>query len=145
MRIASFSSGLVALAALGWLVGSAPDAFAKESTQTETEAEFISFDLEASTITVKVRKPGKGAKPPKHLKLKKGKQASFNVEQEGSVLKRTTVKLQSGMAGKFTDLKAGRRVLVFWLQDPNDDQARLARSISVFVPPEEQGEDAGGQ
>jgi hypothetical protein len=59
------------------------------------------------------------------------------------VLVRTTVKLQDGTAGKFTDLQAGRKVRVFWIPDPDDPKQRMARSVSVFVPAEEQGEDAG--
>lgn len=144
MRIRSRNQAfLVALVAAALAVGFAPTAFAQKSKQTETEAEFISFNAEAKTITVKIRKSGKGAKPPRNLKLSKGKKADFNVEPEGSVLKRTTVKLQDGTGGKFEDLQAGRKVLIFWMPDPNDENARKARSISVFVPAEEQGEDAG--
>ena len=114
-----------------------------KGTQIETEAEFLSYDAAAHTITVKVIKPGKGATPPRELKLRQGQEATFNVKEDGSVLSRTTVKLQSGVAGAFADLEAGRKVRVFWLPDPNDAKARFARSVSVFVPAEEQGEDAG--
>lgn len=131
-------------AALLVTLGLAPGAWAQaKSRQTETEAEFVGYDAEAGTVTLKIRKPGKGARPPRELKLRKGEEAQFNVKAEGSVLTRTTVKLQDGTAGSFDDLTAGRKVLVFWVPDPDDGKARLARSISVFVPAEEQGEDAG--
>jgi hypothetical protein len=130
---------------LALLVGGAFEARAQKEkgTQIETEAEFLRYDAAAHTITVKVIKPGKGATPPRELKLRQGQEAAFRVKEEGSVLSRTTVKLQSGVAGAFTDLEAGRKVRVFWIPDPNDKQARFARSVSVFVPAEEQGEDAG--
>jgi len=134
---------IASAAALALLLAHAPDAAAQKSTQIETEGEFLSYDAAAHTITIKVIKPGKGATPPRELKLRQGQEAAFHVEEEGSVLSRTTVKLQSGTAGAFTDLEAGRKVRVFWVPDPNGKQARFARSVSVFVPAEELGEDAG--
>jgi uncharacterized OB-fold protein len=134
--------GLAALAAVGLLAVVAPAAPAKESKQIESEGEFVSFDAKAETITVKITKPGKGATPPRALKLQNGKEEQFKVKTEGTVLTRTTVKLQDGTGGKFEDLKAGRKVKVFWMPD-DTGKARMARSISVFVPAEEQGEDAG--
>lgn len=136
---------LAALAGLGLLFLAASPALAARGTQTQTEAEFISYDAEASTITVKVRKAGKGATPPSHLRLRRGREASFNVKSEGSVLTRTTVKLDDGTAGEFSDLQAGRKLLIYWIPDPDDKDARFARSISVFVPAEEQGEDASDE
>jgi hypothetical protein len=110
-----------------------------KSKQVETEAEFVSFDEAAKTVTVKVRKPGNA---PKALAVRQGKEAVFKVKPEGSVLVRTTVKMQDGTAGSFKDLEPGRKVRVFWVADPDDPKGRMARSISVFVPAEEQGEDA---
>jgi hypothetical protein len=134
---------IASAAVLAVLVAAAPEAQAQKSTQIETEGEFLSYDAAAHTITIKVIKPGKGATPPRELKLRQGQEAAFLVKEEGSVLSRTTVKLQSGMAGAFPDLEAGRKVRVFWIPDPNDKKVRFARSVSVFVPAEEQGEDAG--
>lgn len=144
-RMPALRVGLVALAAVGLLLVAGAPARAAESKQIETEGEFVSFDAEGSTVTVKVIKPGKGARPPRELKLKKGQDASFNVKQTGTVLTRTTVKMQDGTAGTFSDLQPGRKVKVFWIPDPENAKARMARSISVFVPAEEQGEDAEGQ
>jgi hypothetical protein len=132
--------GLAALAAVGLLALVAPAAHAQKSKQIETEGEFVSFDAKAETVTVKVTKPG--AEAPHALKLQNGKEAQFSVKTTGTVLTRTTVKLQDGTGGKFEDLKAGRKVKVFWMAG-EDGKTRLARSISVFVPAEEQGEDAG--
>ena len=106
----------------------------------QTEALFVSYDAEAATVTVKVRKPGKGARPPRHLKLKRGKQAVFKVKDGGSVLTSTIVKNMDGRRGRFTDLQPGAKVFVFWVPDEQDENARFARSISVFVPVEELGE-----
>ena len=135
------SSALVGLATLGLLVvGLAPSATAAPtSRQIQTEAEFISFDAEASTITVKIRKAGKSVKGMD--KLRSGREAVFKVKPEGSVLTRTTVKLQSGTAGKFTDLTQGRKLIIYWIPDDADKAVRFARSISVFIPADEVGED----
>lgn len=141
-RSRSLRTASAALAVLGLLLAGAR-ASAQKSSQTETEGEFVRYDAEAGTMTIQVRKPGKGAKPPRQLKLKKGKEGVFKVKAEGTVLTRTTVKLQNGTAGAFTDLEPGRKVLVFWITDPEDENARFARSVSVFVPAEDQGEDAG--
>lgn len=126
---------LFAIAGLAASAGAAP-----KSTQIETEGEFVSFDAAAKTVTVKVLKPGKQVRGLP--KLARGKEAEFNVEPEGSVLTRTTVKMRDGTAGQFTDLQAGRKVKVFWIPDPDQEGKRKARSIAVFVPAEEQGEDA---
>ena len=133
--------GVVAVAAVLFVWAGTAQAADPKSKQIETEAEFVSYDAAAKAITVKVRKPGK-APENKALKLRNGEEAKFNVKPEGSVLVRTTVKLQNGTAGSFDDLEAGRKVRVFWIEDPADKKARQARSISVFVPAEEQGEDA---
>jgi len=136
-------SVVTSIAILGLLVLVGPLPAAAQGKQIQTEAEFISYDAEAGTVTVKVRKPGKGAQPPRNLRLRRGEEAQFNVKAEGSVLTRTTVKLDDGTAGSFEDLQPGRKLQVYWLPDPKDENARFARSISVFVPAEEQGEDAG--
>ena len=67
-------------------------ASAKKSKSIKTEAFFISLDTEKNVMEVKVKKTGKKPKNKK-LKLKMGKNATFNVKPEGSVLKRTTVAL----------------------------------------------------
>lgn len=112
-----------------------------ESVQIETEAEFISFNPADETITVKVRKTGRRPSD-KSLAIRQGRPVVFYVVPTGSVLQRTTVKNQDGTAGTFEDLEAGRRVRVFWVIE---DGKRKARSVSVFIPAEEVGEDAEGE
>ena len=107
--------------------------------QTQTEAEFVSYDAEAHTVTVKVRKPAKGAKPPRHLKLKRGKAATFNVKESGSVLTATIVKNTHGTRASFEDLKPGVKLFVYWVPDEKDENARFARSLSVYVAAQDWG------
>jgi hypothetical protein len=131
----------VAAAAFVCLAGVAPEARAQKAKSTQTEAKWVGFDLEAKTVTVKVTKPGKGATPPKHLALKKGREASFNVKPEGSVLTRTSVAI-NGKRGELSEIPAGKTVNVYWIPDPQDETARFARKIDLFIPAEEQGEEA---
>jgi len=51
-----------------------------KTKSTQTEADWISYDPEGGTITVKVRKPGRG---PDAKKLKKNKRVVFNVKARG--------------------------------------------------------------
>ncbi|MEN8183034.1 MAG: hypothetical protein ABFS46_10925 [Myxococcota bacterium] len=99
----------------------------------QTEADWVSFDATAKTVTVKVLKPGRG----KDAKmLKKGKQAVFQVKPEGSVLTRTTVKV-NGRAGALTDIPEGKRVNIYWQVK---DGEPYARSIDVVFSEEELNE-----
>lgn len=132
--------GLAALA-VACLLWVAPQAHAQKARSTQTEAVWVKFDAEANTVTVKVRKPGKGADPPRHLKLKKGREATFNVKPTGSVLTRTSVAI-NGRKGDIADIPVGKTVNIYWIPDPDDDQARFARKIDLFIPAEEVGEDA---
>lgn len=131
----------VVVTAFMLLAGGATTAAAAKSKSTQTEAIWISFDAENNTVKVKVRKPGVGAKPPKHLKLKKGKEAEFNVIPTGSILKRTSVAI-NGKRGALTDIPAGKTVNIYWVPDPEDEKARFARKIDLFKTAEELGEDA---
>lgn len=123
------------LAALGLLalLGTAP-AEARQK-QTQTEATFVSYDADAHMITVEVRRTGRGRGPklPPQLRLKRGEQVTFNVKESGSVLTATIVKSKEGTRMTFEELKPGVKVFVFWVPDEKDDNARFARSISVYV------------
>jgi hypothetical protein len=127
----------ILFAALGFLVALAPAAAEARPKQTQTEAEFVSYDSEAHTVTVMVRKSGKGAKPPRHLRLKRGKPASFNVKESGSVLTATIVKGADGRRASFDDLESGVKLYVYWVPDEKDEDARFARSLTVFVATED--------
>jgi hypothetical protein len=141
IRIALRRGLALALVALAAAALSLPVLAAPKSKQIETEAVFKSFDAANKTITVTIIKPGKEA--PGIEKLKKGKDGVFNVADEGTVLTKTTVKLLTGQAAKFTDLQAGKKVKIFWIPDEKKKGERFARSVSIFKPAEETGEDAG--
>lgn len=130
-----------ALCAALLTVAGLPATAEPKSKQIETEAVFKSFDGASKTITVTIIKPGKNA--PGLDKLKKGKEAAFNVADEGSVLTRTTVKLLTGQAATFQELQAGKKVKIFWIPDEKKQGERFARSVSIFRPAEEVGDDAG--
>ena len=133
--------GLAALAAL-CLLWAVPQAHAQNAKSTQTEAEWVAFDPETNTVTVKVRKPGKGARPPRHLKLRKGKEATFNVKPTGSVLTRTSVAI-NGVKGELQDIPAGKTVLLYWVPDPNKEGEFFARKIDVIFSEEELDEKYG--
>jgi hypothetical protein len=99
----------------------------------QTEAEWIKFDPAAKTVTVKVKKPGRG---PEAKRLTRNKEAVFLVKPEGSVLTRTTVTIDSKKA-ELTDITAGRTVNVYWRPDEEDESAMFARKIDVILSDEE--------
>ncbi len=131
-----------AAAAVVSLVAAAPDAQAQKSKSTQSEAKWIKFDPETKQVTVKVTKPGKGATPPKELKLKRGREASFKVIPTGSILTRTSVAI-NGKKGELADIPAGKTVNIYWIPDKDDKTARFARKIDVILSDEELDEMYG--
>ncbi len=128
--------GIAAVAVVS-LVAAAPDAQAqRKSKSTQSEAKWIKFDPETNQVTVKITKPGKGAKPPKELKLKRGKEATFKVIPTGSILARTSVAI-NGRKGELTDIPEGKTVNIYWAPDEKDKTARFARKIDVILSDEE--------
>ncbi|MFP8877949.1 MAG: hypothetical protein VCE43_00005, partial [Myxococcota bacterium] len=99
--------GMLAAAAM---VGSLAPGTAHAAKSTQTEAVWVSFDPEASTVTVKVKKPGRGKDAKR---LKRGKQATFNVKVGGSVLTKTTVSVK-GKRGELVDIPKGKTVNIYW-------------------------------
>ena len=129
---------LLGLAAMGLLLGGAiatPASAEKKSKVIQTEAKWVEFDPEAKTVTVPVKKTGKKPKD-KSLKLKKGQKATFTVKPEGSVLTRTTVKI-NGLGGALTDIPVGKSVNIYWIPDDENEGKRFARSIDVIFSQEE--------
>ena len=129
---------LLGLAAVGLLLGGAiatPASAEKKSKVIQTEAKWVEFDPEAKTVTVTVKKTGKKPKN-KSLKLKKGQKATFTVKPEGSVLTRTTVKI-NGLGGALTDIPVGKSVNIYWIPDDENEGKRFARSIDVIFSQEE--------
>lgn len=115
-------------------IGPAP-ADAGRQKQTQTEATFLGWDPESHTITVKVRRTGRGKGPklPPQLQIKRGEEVTFNVKEEGSVMTATIVKSREGTRMDFEHLVPGSKIFVFWVPDEKDDSARFARSISIYV------------
>ena len=116
--------------ALGLAFATPAIAQSRKAKSTQTEATWQGFDAETNTVTVKVKKPGRG----KNAKLlKKNKEATFKVKPEGSVLTRTTVAI-NGMKGEIKDIPAGKAVNVYWVPQ---GEAYFARKIDVVLSEEE--------
>ena len=129
----------VAIFAFAFVASVAPIAEAKKSKSTQNQAEWISYDPTAKTVTVKITKKGKG--PNKKL-LKTRKEATFNVIPEGSVLTRTSVAI-NGVRGEITDIPEGKTVLIYWVPDPKKEGELFARKIDVIFSEEELDEKYG--
>jgi hypothetical protein len=110
----------------------ATEALAAPPKSTQTEARFLGFDAEKNTVTVKPDK----SKGPNSKMLKKGKEATFNVIPEGSILKRTSVAI-NGKKGHVKDIPAGKQVNVYWIPDPKKKGELFARKIDVVLSEEE--------
>ena len=129
----------IACFAFAFVATVAPVAEARKSKSTQNEAEWIAFDAEAKTVTVKITKSGKG--PNKKL-LKTKKEATFNVIPEGSILTRTSVAI-NGVKGELTDIPAGKTVLIYWVPDEKKEGEFFARKIDVIFSEEELDERYG--
>jgi hypothetical protein len=123
----------IACFAFAFVASVARVAEAKKSKSTQNEAEWIAYDVEAKTVTVKITKKGKG--PNKKL-LKPRKEATFNVIPEGSILTRTSVAI-NGVKGELTDIPAGKTVLIYWVPDEKKEGELFARKIDVIFSDEE--------
>lgn len=110
----------------------------KKSKSVQTEAIFQSYDAAAKTITVKVKKAG-GRVKSKEAAIKNGKEASFNVKPEGSVLTKTTVSI-NGRKGELTDITEGKTLNIYWVVDEAMSTKRFARKIDLLLSEEEQNE-----
>ena len=53
------------------------------------------------------------------------------------MLTATTVKGPEGTGGSFEDLKPGVKLFVYWVPDEKNENARFARSPTVFVATED--------
>jgi hypothetical protein len=105
----------------------------------QNEAQFVKYDEASSTVVVKILKKGKGnAGLLKQFdeKVKNGKEATFNVIPTGSVLTRTSVAV-NGVKGEMKDLQPGKRILIYWVEDPKKKGELFARKIDVVLSEEE--------
>jgi len=110
----------------------ASQAMAAPAKSTRTEARFIKFDADKKTVSVKAEK----SKGPNRKLLKRGKEATFNVIPEGSILTRTSVAI-NGKRGQISDIPAGKKVNVYWVPDPKKKGQFFARKIDVVLSEEE--------
>jgi len=127
---------LFALAAACLLAAPAALAAADKAKSTQSEGKWVKLDAAANTVTIKITKEGKGAKPPAELQVKKGRDATFKVNPTGSVLSRTSVAI-NGKKGELTDIPEGKTVNVYWVADEKDPKSRFARKIDVILSDEE--------
>ncbi len=134
-------TGFAVAAAVAGLIAviPAPDVSAAEQKSTRNEAEWVTYDAAAKTVTLKIKKLGLG---PSAAQLKVGQQAVFNVQPEGTVLTRTSVAV-NGKKGALTDIKPGKTVLIYWVPDAKDAKARFARKIDVILSEQELDERYG--
>src|SRR3990172_8016788 len=135
MRIqrAGWFFAAVALAAAWVFAAGSPAAAQKAGKMKQIEGGWGAHDAAAQTVKVKVYEVGNG---PQAKELKTGQEAAFKVKAEGSILTRTSVKV-NGKAGKLTDINAGKRVMLYWMPDEADKAARFARTIDVTFSDEE--------
>jgi len=116
------------------LFAAAPSALAaKNQKSTSNEAKWVSYDATAKTVVVEILKPGKG---PNRKMIKPGAEITFNVIPTGSILTRTAVAV-NGVKGELTDIQPGKRVLIYWVPDPNKDGEYFAKKIDVVMSEEE--------
>ena len=124
----------VALLSLVFVLAPA-GAIAKKSKSIKTEAFFVSLDTEKNVMEVKVKKTGKKPKNKK-LKLKMGKDATFNVKPEGSVLKRTTVALD-GQRFDINEIQPNQFLFIYWVPDEKNPDERFARKVDLVLTDEQ--------
>ena len=137
IQIHRFVASAFVLALAGVLASDASAQGNQKSVQNE--AEFVKFDEAANQVTVKILKKGKGNTALMKQfddKVKNGKEATFNVIPTGSVLSRTSVAI-NGVKGELKDLKAGKKVLIYWVEDPKKKGELFARKIDVVLSEEE--------
>jgi hypothetical protein len=131
---------LASVLALALVLGVSAAASAQgKQKSVQNEAKFVSYDQAASTVTVQILKKGKGNKQLMkqfNKEVKNGKEATFNVIPTGSVLTRTSVAV-NGVKGEITDLKPGKTLQVYWVEDPKKPGQLFARKIDVVLSEEE--------
>ena len=133
----SIASAFVLALAAGFFASEASAQGNQKSVQNE--AQFVKFDEASSTVVVKILKKGKGNSALMKqfdAQVKNGKEATFNVIPTGSVLTRTSVAV-NGVKGEMKDLQAGKKVLIYWVEDPKKKGELFARKIDVVLSEEE--------
>jgi hypothetical protein len=115
----------------------AAPALAKEKS-VSNEAKWIKFDEASSTITVEILNNGRGNKKlmDEHKDtVSRGKEVTFKVKPSGSILTRTSVKV-NGQRGELADIREGKQVNIYWTEDESGE-GLFARTIDVTISEEE--------
>jgi hypothetical protein len=115
---------IAALALVLTAVGAGPAYAQKRAKPKRIQGKFISFDATANTIKVQER----------------GKEVEYTVKPEGSILTRTSVKI-NGHGAKMADLRPDMRLFLYWIPDEKDPKKKFARTIDVPNVPEELQEE----
>ncbi len=140
IQIRNFVVALGPLALALAIAGFAPAVHAQGNQKSvQNEAEFVKYDEAASTVTLKITKKGKGNSALMKQfedQVKIGKETSFNVIPTGSVLTRTSVAV-NGVKGEMKDLRPGKTVQIYWVEDPNKKGQLFARKIDVVLSEDE--------
>ena len=140
IQIRSFTVALAQLTVALGVAGLATAVHAQGNQKSvQNEAEFVKYDEAASNVVVKILKKGKGNTALMKQfddKVKNGKETTFNVIPTGSVLARTSVAV-NGKKGEIKDLQPGKRVLIYWVEDPKKKGELFARKIDVVLSEEE--------
>jgi hypothetical protein len=139
IHIRNSVASALALALAAGLVASTASAQGGGQKSVQNEAQFVKFDEASNTVTVKILKKGKGntgLMKAFDAQVKNGKEATFNVIPTGSVLTRTSVAV-NGVKGEMKDLQAGKKVLIYWVEDPKKKGELFARKIDVVLSEEE--------
>ncbi len=118
--LAAFAAVAVVVAAFG----AGPAYAQKKAKPKRIQGQFMGFNAETNTITVKER----------------GKEREYTVKPEGSILTRTAVKI-NGLGAHVSELPPEARIIVYWVPDENDPKKRFARTIDAPNIPEDLQED----
>jgi hypothetical protein len=97
---------------------------AQKAKPKRVQGQFISFDAASSTVKIKER----------------GREVEYTVKPEGSILTRTSVKI-NGHGATVADLKPEMRLFLYWIPDEKDAKKKFARTIDVPNVPEELQEE----
>jgi hypothetical protein len=138
-RVHELTAGIAAFA-FALLVGAAA-AQAAPAKSTQNEGEWVKYDPAAQIVVVKITKAGKG---PNSKMVKAGEEVTFKVKAEGSVLTRTTVKI-NGKKAELTDIPEGKTVLIRWIPDEAQKGAYFARGVDVIFSEKELEERYGAE
>ena len=140
IQIRNFVVAAACLAVAFVGAGVASAAYAQGNQKSvQNEAQFVKYDEASSTVVVKILKKGKGNTAllkQFDAQVKNGKDATFNVIPTGSVLTRTSVAV-NGVKGEMKDLQPGKKVLIYWVEDPKKKGELFARKIDVVLSEEE--------